>query len=129
MLRTAAQWHQAVMTGLDRYYVRTALAVQQISRSGLTPNYTAANVDGHSIQNTQKEYLHVKTGGTGTTVTVVTPGTVDGQAIADKAYAIGTNTEMKIGPFPREVYDQSDGTVHVNFSSVTTVTCGAFRVE
>lgn len=129
MLKPINRWLQDVLTGMDRYYVRTALAVQQISRSPLTPAYAAANVDGHSLPNTGREFFHVKTGGTGTTVTVVTPGTVDGQAVADKDYVIGTSAERMIGPFPREVYNQPDGSVHINFSSVATVTCGAFRAD
>ncbi len=63
---------------------RTALAVQEITRAGLTPSYSAANVDGHSILNGGREVLHVKTGGTACTVTIQTPGTVDGQAVADR---------------------------------------------
>lgn len=108
---------------------RTALAVQDTSRSGLTPAYTAANVDGHAVANTGREMLHVKTAGTGCTVTLVTPGTVDGQAIADRAIVIGTSAERMIGPFPTGVYNQP-GTpdLWVDFSAVTSVTIAAVRV-
>lgn len=106
---------------------RTALTVQEISRNAITPSYGSANVDGHSYPNSGKEFFHVKTGGTGATVTVQTPGTVDGNAIADKSYVLGTNTERMIGPFPPSVYNQADGSVYIDFSSVTTVTIGAFR--
>lgn len=128
MLRTATQWLvQAAEQGLDRFYVRTALAVQQISRSGLTPAYTAANVDGHAIPNSDGMFLHVKTVGTGCTVTVEIPGTVDGQAVTNRSIVLGTNTERMIGPFPPSTYNQADGSVNVNFSAVTAVTCAAFR--
>lgn len=109
---------------------RTALAVQQIVRSGLTPSYSAANVDGHSIQNGGSEFLHVKTGGTACNVTIVTPGTVDGQAVADRVIAIGTTSERMIGPFPPDVYNQPGAAdVHVDFSAVTSVTVAALRAN
>jgi hypothetical protein len=107
---------------------RTALAVQAITRAGLTPAYTAANADGHAIANDGSTMLHVKTVGTACTVTVVTPGTVDGQAIADRTIALGTNTERMIGPFPPRTYNQ-DGAVHVDFSAVTAVTVAAVRTS
>lgn len=106
---------------------RTALTVQQVRRSGLTPSYGAANVDGHSVPNDGQTVIHVKTGGTGCTVNLKIPGTVDGQAVADKQIVIGTSAERFIGPFPPQTYNQSDGSVHVDFSSVTTVTIAAIR--
>ena len=128
MLRTATQWLiQATESGHDRYYVRTALAVQQISRVGLTPAYTAANVDGHSIPNSDGMFLHVKTGGTACTVTLVIVSTVDGQTVANKTVVIGTTSERMIGPFPPNTYNQADGSVNVDFSAVTAVTVAAIR--
>lgn len=106
---------------------RTALTVQQISRAGLTPTYASANVDGHSIPADGEAFVHVKTGGTGATVTVPVPKTIDGQAVASKSYVLGTNTERMIGPFPADPYAQAGGEVNIDFSSVTTVTCAAFR--
>lgn len=126
-MRTGAQWFHAVTYGLDRYYVRTALAIQQVSRSGLTPAYAAANVDGHSLPNGGSEFVHVKTGGTACTVTVQTPGNVDGQAVADRTIVIGTTSERMIGPFPPSIYNQGASEVFLDFSAVASVTIGAFR--
>lgn len=106
---------------------RTALAVQQVTRSGLTPAYAAANVDGHSLPNSGSEVVHVKTGGTGCTVTVPIPTLVDGQAVASKSYVIGVASERMIGPFPPGTYNQADSSVHLNFDSVATVTIAAIR--
>lgn len=107
---------------------RTALAVQQARRSGLTPAYTAANVDGHSIPNDGQTVLHVKTVGTAANVSLKIPGTVDGQSVTDKVIALGTNTERIIGPFPPGTYNQPDGSVNVDFSAVTAVTVAALRL-
>lgn len=109
---------------------RTALSVQQIARSGLEPAYSAANADGHSVVNDGKlTFVHVKNGsGSSINVTIATPGSVDGNAIADKVVAVPAGEERIIGPFPTSWYNQSDGTVHVDFSAVTAVTCGAFKI-
>lgn len=108
---------------------RTALVPQEIVRTGLTPSYTSANVDGHSIANNGRTVLHVKTVGTGCTVTIQTPGTVDGMAVADRTVVLGTNTERIIGPFPPDAYDQPGGAgVYVDFSAVTAVTVAALRL-
>jgi hypothetical protein len=57
-------------------------AIQQVSRSAITPTYAAGDaVNGHALANSGSEFLHVKTVGTGTTVTVQIPSTVDGQAV------------------------------------------------
>lgn len=72
--------------------------------------------------NSGREVLHIKTVGTACTVTVQTPGTVDGQAVADRTIALGTNAERFIGPFPVDVYNQADGQVYIDYSAVTAVT-------
>jgi hypothetical protein len=109
---------------------RTALTVQQINRNPLTPTYSSANGSGgNSIPNNDGQiFVIVKTVGTGCVVTVSTPGTVDGLAIADKTYTLGTNAERHIGPFPPNVYNQADGSVYLDFDSVTSVTLSAERL-
>jgi hypothetical protein len=108
---------------------RTALAVQDVTRAGLNPAYTAANVDGHSIENNGLVALHIKTVATPCTVTIQTPGTVDGQAIADRTVALGASAERIIGPFPPRQYNQPTGDgVWVDFSAVTAVTVAALRL-
>lgn len=108
---------------------RTAIVPQVVTRAGLNPAYAAANVDGHSIPGDGRTIVHVKTVGTGCTVTLPFPSSleIDGQAPANKTIVIGTNSERLIGPFP-EVYKQSDGTVNIDFSAVTAVTVAAFKV-
>ena len=107
---------------------RQALAAQQVVRSGLTPSYTAAHVDGFAIPNDGVTFLHVKTGGTGATVSFPIPNPVDGQTVPAKSVVIGTNTERMIGPFPPGTYNQPGGEVYADFSSITTVTVAAVRV-
>jgi hypothetical protein len=106
---------------------RQAMVVQEVTRSGLTPAYTAAHVDGFAIPNSGKEMIHVKTGGTGATVTFTTTQVIDGLAVADRAIVLGTSQDRMFGPFPPSIYNQADGTLWVDFSSTATVTIGAFR--
>jgi hypothetical protein len=107
---------------------RTTLTVQTIVRAGLTPSYAAANADGHALPNTGRECVHVKTGGTACTVTVQTPTTVDGLAVAERTIAIGTTSERFIGPFPRATYNQGAEAVYLDFSAVTSVTIAALKL-
>ncbi len=112
---------------------RTALTVQNVIRTsnGLTPSYTAANVDGHSIVNDgKKTFLQIKnTGVSACVVTIQTPGTVDGLAVTERTATVGATTGDKmIGPFPQEYYNQADGTIYVDFDQVTSVTCAAIKV-
>lgn len=108
---------------------RTALAPQEISRAGLNPVLSAANVDGHWIVNDGKTYLEVLNGsGASINVTLVISKTIDGVTSSGKVIAVPAGERRKIGPFPADIYNQADGSVNVNFSAVTTVTVGAFRV-
>lgn len=107
---------------------RTALTVQQIVPAGLAPTYTPANVDGNSVPGRHTgRFVHVKNGsGASVTVTVPTPGTVDGNAIADRAVAIDAGADEFIGPFG-PVYQQSDGSVHLDYSAVASVTVAVLQ--
>jgi hypothetical protein len=109
---------------------RSALTVQTISLSGVTPSYAAANVDGHEFTNDGKTFLQVKnTSGSPITVTLQTPATVDGVALADPTVSVPATTGDKmIGPFPTRAFNQSGGVVYVDFSAVTNVTVSAFHL-
>jgi hypothetical protein len=110
---------------------RTSLTVQDIDRTGLTPSFSAANADGHEIDNDAilRTFLYVKNGGGGgITVTVVTSETRDGLAVADLTVSVGAGADSIIGPFPPAQYDQTDDTVDVDFSGVTSVTVAAFKL-
>lgn len=102
---------------------RTDLNVQRVTRDGLAPAYTAANVDGHSISNDGQPILHVKNGSAGAiTVTFVTPRQVDGLAVADLAVSVPAGGERIIGRFPPATFGR---VVDVDFSAVASVTVAA----
>lgn len=86
---------------------RTVLTSQTTNRSGLTVSYTAGDAaNGHEFNNDgETKIVHVKNGGVGTlTITIPTPGTVDGLAIADRTVTVGAGVEMFIGPFKNSRY-------------------------
>lgn len=70
--------------------------------------------------------LLVVTGGTSTTVTLTTPGTVNGLAIADNAVAITTNKTVVID-LPYSLYADSNGQCAVAWSATTSVTFALIR--
>ena len=113
---------------------QTLLAVTNISRSGVTDTLAAANSDGSRFSNDGHVFLEVANGGTSPiTVTFETPGTVDGLAISDLAVAVPTSTTKMIGPFQPSLFNQIAGSytgyVFVTYSSVTTVTVAAWRLN
>jgi hypothetical protein len=110
---------------------RVALAVQPVTRLGVTPAYAAAETDGNSFGNTGREFLHVKNGATACVVTVRTPRVVDGQAVTSRTVTVPATEERMIGPFPPATFNQAGAAgdvVHVDYDDVANVTVGAFRV-
>lgn len=107
---------------------RVALTVQQVTRTALTPTMSAADsANGHQFSNDGNVWLEVTTTGTTANLTILTPGTVDGLAIADRVIALPATGSRKIGPFPPDVYNQADGNVYVDLSAQTGITLGVFR--
>jgi len=105
--------------------VRTA---QVISRSGLEPVYTAADVAGDEFVNTGRKFFHIKNGdGSPHTMTIETPNTVDTLAIADRDVVIPAGEERMIGPFAGGTYNDSAGSVQVTYDAVTSVTLALVR--
>ena len=112
------------------------LVVYDIVRAGIvaTKNMTTPTVtDGDYMPNDGKSFLYVINGSAvPITVTVATPATVDGQALADLTVTVAATGDADgldkkfIGPFTG-IFSQADGYVWAVCSAVTTVTMGAFR--
>lgn len=114
------------------------LTNQSIVRTGLEATYAAASAGGDTIDGTgERVFLHVINGGGGdVTVTVETPNTVDGLAVADLDVVVTAGEERMIGPFPLALYGQNnageslnDGqAVEVTYSGVASVTVAAIKL-
>lgn len=115
---------------------RTTLTVLNAVRSGLLvrdSDLTAANTDGHAFENDGATVLLlVNTNASGRTITVQTPGTVDGLAVADLSISIaaGNVTVQRLitATFPRVIYNQSDRTVYVDYSATAGLSVAAVRI-
>jgi hypothetical protein len=113
------------------YSSAVAIVATPISRSGVTvttlPTIPTAT-HGNKFLYDKKAWLEVNNGsGAQITVTINTPGTLDGQAIDDLVVNVPAGARVAIGPFT-PTFVQSDGYVWAVFSSVTSITIGAFRV-
>lgn len=113
---------------------RSEVTAQSISRSGITPSFAAADANGHKFRNDGKVFLEVKNASASPiTVTIQTPGTIDGLAITDRTVTVAATTgDVMIGPFPPGAYNQKSGSdrdmVYVDYSAVTSVTVALFRL-
>ena len=107
--------------------------IQEITTAsnGLTPSYAAASAtETYLIANNGAVFLHVKKTDVATcTVTVVTPNTVAGLAVADYTAVVPASTGDKmIGPFSPNIYNDAAGNIAVTFSEVAGLTFAVLRL-
>lgn len=101
------------------------LTTQQMSSAGVAITLAAAAGGGDTADiSSGHTFLWVKNGGGGSiTVTLTTPGTVDGDlAVSDRTVTVANGAERMIGPLNPSVYG---GVVSVGYSGVTSVTVAA----
>lgn len=104
------------------------LAVQSIDLDGLNPSYTAAAETGDKLPPSEHTFLHIKNGGgSSITVTLITPITAQGLAVADPEVTIPAGQERMIRVTPQRYRNPSDGLASITYSAVTTVTVAALR--
>lgn len=103
------------------------LAIQPITNVGLVPTYTAAAGGGDKAATGPGLFLHVKNGAASAiTVTLETPQTVDGLAVADREITVGATAEVMIA-LPHLYRHPADGLASIAYSAVTSVTVAAVR--
>lgn len=93
---------------------RTNVTVLETSPNGIlnaeavdTPLHAT---DGAMFANNGETRLWLKNGGAGVhVITIPTPRTVDGLAVADKTYSIPAGAYALLGPFPTGTYNQPSG--------------------
>jgi hypothetical protein len=100
------------------------IAVQPLTTSGLAPTFAAASAGGDTAPIGSDFYLVVRNGGGAPiTVTVVTPGTIKGLAIADTALSVPAAGEGFI-PLDSIYRNPNTGRADITYSAVTSVTVG-----
>jgi hypothetical protein len=93
----------------------------------LDANLTAAASGGDSAEVGTGKFLVIKNGdASAKTVTIVTPGTKSGLAIADGTYVVAAGDYCFV-PLAN-VFRGSDGRAAITYSAVTSVSVGAFEL-
>lgn len=102
---------------------------ERIQIAGTEATYNAASGGGDKVAGGDDVVLHVKNADASShDVTIVTPGTVAGQAIGDVTVAVPAGEERFIGPLTPAHFEGSDGLVSITWSATTGMTFAAVRV-
>ena len=105
---------------------------QQVQKAGAAPTYQGSltTSDVYLVANNGGTWLQVKKSGAGAcVVTVATPRTVDGLAVADLTFNVPATTgDMVVGPFPPDTFNDPVGDLRITFSEITGLTAAAFRL-
>jgi hypothetical protein len=98
-----------------------ALSAQRVAISGTAPTYQSAAAGGDTAPVGGGLKLHVSNGsGAAVTVTIVTPGTIDGLSIGDAALSVPAGGHGFI-PLTQVYRDPVTGRANITYSAVTTV--------
>lgn len=94
------------------------------SRAANPITFVAASGGGDKFANDGARQLivrHTNGAGSSVTLTVTTPATTDGLAVADRAIVIAPGETHVLGPWPKSVYDDSNGDVALSWSATTDI--------
>lgn len=99
--------------------------------SGVTVGSAAVSMsasDNYIVRNNKGlVLLFIKTGAGEATITVVTPNSVDGNAIADKTFAVPASTGVVVATFNPSVYNDGSGDIDVSTDDDTGLTMYALE--
>lgn len=88
-----------------------------------------AETGGDTFPNTGRELVVLANGDdSDTTVTFVTPVTVDGKAVANRAVVVPAGESRLCGPFQPGIYNNAAGGVDITYSSATDLTVYVVKV-
>jgi len=108
------------------------LTPQQSSVAGITPSYTGslATTNTYNVKNPGNVLINwKKSAAVNCTVTIVTPGTVGGNAIADLTIVVAATTGNIIaGPFPPSIYNNGLGNLQFTCSDVDGLTVAVVQM-
>lgn len=105
------------------------LSPQLPTLTGAAVTYAAAAAGGDTFVPTARRRLHVKNGSASSiTVTIATPATYAGLAIADAGGAVAAGEERAFGPFDPALFANSSGVAAVTYTAVTSVTVAVLDV-
>lgn len=103
------------------------LGIQNIDLDGLDPVLVAAAAGGDKVIPGQGSYIEIRTTGTASNVTLVTPEVFDADlALPDRVIAMPATGVRKVAVSNR-YRSPTDGLASVTYSSVVGLTIGSFR--
>jgi len=103
----------------------TNLTVQTGSKAGVTPTRMfISSTETWKFRNNGKTILlFEKTGAGNATVTITTPGSVGGLAIADQTVeVVASSGDKAVGPLPASLFNDSNGNVSFTLVNDTGIT-------
>lgn len=105
------------------------LAYQQAKIAGTALTYAAAGAGGDTVTPNDHGAVLVRNGsGASVNVTIAVPGnTRFGQPEPDVIVAVPAGADAAVGPFP-SVLSDTDGLVHLSYSSAASVTVAAVQI-
>ena len=106
------------------------LTTQEVDLDGVEVTFASAAGGGDSFTPSSRTFLWLKNASGGDiTVTVDTPGTVIGLAVANSVTTVQAGEDRLIGPFPYEHFAQTDGLADITYSGVTTLTVAVLKLK
>lgn len=104
------------------------LTATQITKDGVVRTL-AAVAASDTVECGDRTFVEIANGNASTiTVTITTPNTESGLAIADQTVEILTGVTKIIGPLTRDLFGNSSGIATIACSLTPTVTIAAFKV-
>jgi hypothetical protein len=99
---------------------------------GIDPDTNEIDADtglNHQFDNNGRTFLQARNSDAGGAhnVTIITPHTVDGLAVADRVVSVPLSSTLWIGPFPKSIYSAAGDVVQVN-PATTDLKFRAFRL-
>lgn len=112
------------------------MADQTLAPTAAAPGGTAASptamdaADNYIVRNDGRVLLHfVKTGAGDADITIVTPKTVGGLAVADQTFTVPATTgNVWAGPFDPDIYNDASGDLDVSTDEDTGITIEAVQI-
>lgn len=106
--------------------------VEKVIPGGLAATYTGSllTTNDYLIKNDGKTILHFKkSAAVNAVITVETPITVDGLAVAERTATVPASTgDRFMGPFPTRVYNDTSGDLRFTPSDVDGLTVAVLRI-
>lgn len=102
----------------------TLSAIEPSGRTASAFAFTAADSEGDDFVNDGDVLLmvcHTNGGGSSVTLTVTTVMEIDDEEVADKTITIAAGENHLLGPFPRNIYNDTDGAVALSWSAATDI--------